>query len=393
MMVLPPDPAAPPPAPRNILPPSPAASLDFQSVLTARVAGGLSTLKLPKQAQDEHDAAQQTHEAAPDTRPTFDAGLGVQEDLTALAEQQMRQPTETETPRSPQEIQSKSRTASRETPNPHALQPSFEPAETSSAKPASVQAAVVSPSYPSTSQGNPPNPPLPADANAQRAAKAITIPSSNRITLIADSVPGRGGVQDRNPATSRTFQPGTGVQSSSTRAAQAPPVPPQTSTAAAPTPREVVTPQVVRGLALALQQGGGRVTLRLNPEHLGQVVVHVKVDNGTVNAGIETTDKAAHRLLQDSTESLRAALEARGLSVERIDVYPPPDGQESPGAPAQDQGHSNSRQSADPENQNSGQRPRQNREGADASPAWIVPDTRTLGPHREGLGAFLEAVA
>lgn len=89
-------------------------------------------------------------------------------------------------------------------------------------------------------------------------------------------------------------------------------------------------PQVVRGLALALKQGGGRVTLRLNPDHLGSVVINVRVEGSKVAARLETSGDAAHRLLRDSLDGLRSALEARGLSVERIELAPPPTPDSSP---------------------------------------------------------------
>lgn len=92
----------------------------------------------------------------------------------------------------------------------------------------------------------------------------------------------------------------------------------------APAESKALTSQVVRGLALALRQGTGRVTLRLNPEHLGQVVVRVTVDRGQVTASLKASDPAARQLLSSSTDDLRAALEARGLSVERIDIEPAP---------------------------------------------------------------------
>ncbi|MDX2130561.1 MAG: flagellar hook-length control protein FliK [Planctomycetota bacterium] len=108
-------------------------------------------------------------------------------------------------------------------------------------------------------------------------------------------------------------------------------------------------PQVVRGLALALRQGGGTVSMKLNPEHLGSVSVRLHVDAGEVRARIETTDESARQLLAASAEDLRAALEARGLRVERIDIGSaedrPPDGWGASGDAGRERG---SRQDAAP---------------------------------------------
>jgi flagellar hook-length control protein FliK len=78
--------------------------------------------------------------------------------------------------------------------------------------------------------------------------------------------------------------------------------------------------QTARGLAAALKNGDGTVTLSLQPPRLGQLKVHLTMADGLIQARMEPTTQAARQLLIDSEHSLRAALEARGLSVERIQV-------------------------------------------------------------------------
>jgi hypothetical protein len=78
--------------------------------------------------------------------------------------------------------------------------------------------------------------------------------------------------------------------------------------------------QVGRGLAQALRSGDGTVTLRLRPQHLGQLQVRVQVEDQRVTATFEARSAEAQRLLEDSRDSLRQQLEARGLRVERIEV-------------------------------------------------------------------------
>jgi hypothetical protein len=85
--------------------------------------------------------------------------------------------------------------------------------------------------------------------------------------------------------------------------------------------------QAARGLSNALKQGDGTVILNLQPPRLGQLKVHMTLHDAVISARIEPTTAAARQLLIDSEHSLRAALEARGLSVERIEVdavKPPP---------------------------------------------------------------------
>lgn len=105
-----------------------------------------------------------------------------------------------------------------------------------------------------------------------------------------------------------------------------------------PTPRdsaaEAFRAQVARGLAAALRRGDEQVVLRLHPESLGMVRVSLGVRNGAVTARLEPTTTSARELLENGLSSLRAALEARGLHVDRLVVQPAaqsmPDGKADP---------------------------------------------------------------
>lgn len=78
--------------------------------------------------------------------------------------------------------------------------------------------------------------------------------------------------------------------------------------------------QVARGLAQALTGKGGTVTLRLRPEHLGQVTAHVRVENGVVGVRIEASHEEARALLERESSVLRASLESRGMEVGHVRV-------------------------------------------------------------------------
>ncbi|HZW09561.1 MAG TPA: flagellar hook-length control protein FliK [Phycisphaerales bacterium] len=80
--------------------------------------------------------------------------------------------------------------------------------------------------------------------------------------------------------------------------------------------------QLAQGLGAALRRGEGDVTLKLRPETLGELRVRVSVRGSEVDATIRASTIEAHRLLEQSVESLRAALEARGLHAGRIEVEP-----------------------------------------------------------------------
>lgn len=82
---------------------------------------------------------------------------------------------------------------------------------------------------------------------------------------------------------------------------------------------EAVT-QVQKQLATVLSTKGGTVTVRLNPQSLGEVRAQVHVSDGTVTARLEASTGSARALLSEHADSLKAALEARGLRVERLEI-------------------------------------------------------------------------
>jgi hypothetical protein len=77
---------------------------------------------------------------------------------------------------------------------------------------------------------------------------------------------------------------------------------------------------IARVLVRAVRDGGGEVTLRLMPESLGRVTIRLSVEGGAVTAVLSPATEPARALLEGTSDDLRAALEARGLRVERIEV-------------------------------------------------------------------------
>ncbi len=99
---------------------------------------------------------------------------------------------------------------------------------------------------------------------------------------------------------------------------------PADAPAAKGTVREDVPAQAMRGLAALLRRKGGIVTMRLTPEALGDLKVSMRVENNRVWARIQASTASARDLLKDQRESLRSALEARGLKVERLEIAAEP---------------------------------------------------------------------
>ena len=87
--------------------------------------------------------------------------------------------------------------------------------------------------------------------------------------------------------------------------------------------KEELPAQVSRALARVVSDGGGRITLRLNPQALGEVRVDVDMHRGVARATLHAQTDAARDLLHGELDTLRAALERRGVSVERLEVAGP----------------------------------------------------------------------
>lgn len=95
--------------------------------------------------------------------------------------------------------------------------------------------------------------------------------------------------------------------------------------ATAPAPRKPemehpVSAHALRGLVAALRQGSGSTTLRITPEHLGQLRISVDVKATEVVARVQATSDEAAKALKENTPQLREALEAQGFAVSRIEV-------------------------------------------------------------------------
>ncbi|MHB0912665.1 MAG: flagellar hook-length control protein FliK [Armatimonadota bacterium] len=84
--------------------------------------------------------------------------------------------------------------------------------------------------------------------------------------------------------------------------------------------RSKIIRQVVRAAEVHLFEGGGNMTLRLDPPHLGTVQMSVSVDNGSVTANLQTGTATASHLLQSDLPALKQALADAGINVDAINV-------------------------------------------------------------------------
>lgn len=186
-------------------------------------------------------------------------------------------------------------------------------------------------------QGTGPNPPAaevvkqqtpPPAASVSAAVRkphhAQTLPPASSAMAVAATAGGAPAGKTAAPASGAPLPAvprisgiaGKGLESSAPNVAK----PAFAARVLRPADPDAFTAQVSRGLAAALRQNGGTVTIRMQPEALGDLKIRMGLDGGKVVAAFEVETEQARQLLGSSMDTLRSALEARGLSVDRLDV-------------------------------------------------------------------------
>lgn len=88
----------------------------------------------------------------------------------------------------------------------------------------------------------------------------------------------------------------------------------------APEPDPALQAQLRQSFTAAMRSKDGVAMLRLNPAHLGTLMVRVEVQDGRVSAELRVSSDQARGLLEAHRSALRDALDARGLVVDRVVV-------------------------------------------------------------------------
>jgi hypothetical protein len=83
--------------------------------------------------------------------------------------------------------------------------------------------------------------------------------------------------------------------------------------------------QIVRAVRLQWQQGVGDARLTLRPEHLGEVTIRLRVENGTVTAVLRADTAAAADWIRNNQNDLQSALQSQGLDLRSLEVVVDPD--------------------------------------------------------------------
>jgi flagellar hook-length control protein FliK len=78
--------------------------------------------------------------------------------------------------------------------------------------------------------------------------------------------------------------------------------------------------RLIESMRVQYRQGVPEATVRLNPEHLGEVTISIRVDKGVVSATVHAETPAVQQWLEAQEEKLRSGLADQGLSLDRFTV-------------------------------------------------------------------------
>ncbi len=86
-----------------------------------------------------------------------------------------------------------------------------------------------------------------------------------------------------------------------------------------PAPAENLS-RLVQSIRVQARDGVSQASVRLNPEHLGEVAIAIRVDNGIVTAVVRAEAGDVRQWLRGQEDSIRAALAEQGLTLDEFVV-------------------------------------------------------------------------
>lgn len=88
-----------------------------------------------------------------------------------------------------------------------------------------------------------------------------------------------------------------------------------------PNPEEAeIVPQIVRAMRTHFRAGVGEARIRLNPEHLGEVRLSIRIDGDRVSALLHVERPEVQKAIESQSDSLRTGLAAQGFTLEHLSV-------------------------------------------------------------------------
>ncbi len=181
-------------------------------------------------------------------------------------------------------------------------------------EPTETVQVVVSPSEPSTDQGEDDA----ADSQTssqQRTPKRVLAAPSLRVEADTPQPTSATPVHQSQVAVSADPSPTSVIQTTGSGLET-----PGTQPGSQSIESDANVARVIRGMHGVVNQQGGAVTLRLSPPDMGIVRIEMQLNAGTVTAQFHTEHESARSLLTQQLGQLRQALEAQGLTVDKLHV-------------------------------------------------------------------------
>jgi flagellar hook-length control protein FliK len=176
------------------------------------------------------------------------------------------------------------------------------------------------------------------DSDRTAAAVALTDASAGSLQAAPDPTASLGGGRERDSEhdTRQTVLDTWLRRSSSIESRLAPPAtfvmslhrlttPATTSGSEVRVPFEMPAPtenlsRLVQSLRVQARDGVSEATVRLNPEHLGEVTIAVRIERGTVTAVVRAESGDVRQWLRGQEDSIRAALAHEGMHLDELVV-------------------------------------------------------------------------
>lgn len=128
----------------------------------------------------------------------------------------------------------------------------------------------------------------------------------------------RDGMQHKDPSFAQAMPVLTKVETA--RTAEFTVRMPESFVSLPPETAKSVADQVVKGMALQVNGDNAEVRIKLVPESLGEVSVHVKMEGGKMQAQIDVSQAGVKSALEVQLPQIRQSLSERGIDVQRLDV-------------------------------------------------------------------------
>jgi flagellar hook-length control protein FliK len=94
-----------------------------------------------------------------------------------------------------------------------------------------------------------------------------------------------------------------------------------------PVPETDNLTRLIEAMRVTAKTGGWEATVRLKPQHLGEVTIALRVDGDTVSATVNAEIAGVRQWLRSQEEAVRSGMAEHGLTLDRFHVQR--DGQRS----------------------------------------------------------------